>query len=363
MDPEVPARERVDSAAEGMEGAAAALLHACPRGRRPAPSRGRGGRGAGDRRDAAPPEEAQRHHDGALPTGRSAPRTPRRRIGRGPGDRRRRQRPGRPAAAVGRGRARPAARGVAERGGRGAGGRGAGTSRRRGRRGRIRSEAEAAAAAAARASPGRGDPARDRGRSTRRPLSIAQATPMPRPGCARPRAGVDELREAAEQEAGPAPGRRREGGRGRTGRGGGRRTPGAGRRRRAAVPGPRRGGGRAGRAAEQTAWAKGTVDAVLYTAAVEAQAIRRAGHADAAGYLRNARRRIQSVLARLTDRLRAEVAEADREAGELQEAAAPRSLPPSRKRPSAGPGRGRGAGHARSRRGRRGRPDRARRAP
>jgi hypothetical protein len=76
------------------------------------------------------------------------------------------------------------------------------------------------------------------------------------------------------------------------------------------------------RAADQTACANTTVEALLATAGDEADAIRAAGHADARAHLSRTRRRVQTVLGRLADRLRGEVQEADRRATELGEAAA-----------------------------------------
>ncbi|MDQ3664401.1 MAG: hypothetical protein M3353_07055, partial [Actinomycetota bacterium] len=71
-------------------------------------------------------------------------------------------------------------------------------------------------------------------------------------------------------------------------------------------------------AAEQTAWTRQTMDALLATAEQEAQRIREMGHADAARHLSRTRRRVANVVGRLRMRL----AEAERQAAELGRVAA-----------------------------------------
>lgn len=70
-------------------------------------------------------------------------------------------------------------------------------------------------------------------------------------------------------------------------------------------------------AAEQTEWASTTVRAVLDGAAGEADAIRRAGHADAASHTRAVRHRLQGVIAAIAGRMALELAESRQRADDL----------------------------------------------
>ena len=75
-------------------------------------------------------------------------------------------------------------------------------------------------------------------------------------------------------------------------------------------------------AEEQTAWTQETMQALLATAEQEAERLRMAGRADGVRHLAASRRRLQAVVHRVTDRIRAEMANAEREAEELNAVAA-----------------------------------------
>lgn len=75
-------------------------------------------------------------------------------------------------------------------------------------------------------------------------------------------------------------------------------------------------------AAEQTAWATATVRSVLDGASEEADAIRRAGHADVGAHTRVVRRRLQAVIAAVEGRMALELADARQRADDLGQVAA-----------------------------------------
>ena len=83
------------------------------------------------------------------------------------------------------------------------------------------------------------------------------------------------------------------------------------------------------KAADETAWTRTTVDALLAAASAEADAIRRRGHGDAGEHLSGVRRGVQDVLHRVAGRLRAQINEAEGRAAEIEAAAAARWPPPT----------------------------------
>ena len=74
-------------------------------------------------------------------------------------------------------------------------------------------------------------------------------------------------------------------------------------------------------AAEQTEWATQTVRSVLAGAATEADAIRKAGHADVADHTRLVRRRLQGVIAAVAGRMALQLADAQQRADDITRAA------------------------------------------
>jgi hypothetical protein len=75
-------------------------------------------------------------------------------------------------------------------------------------------------------------------------------------------------------------------------------------------------------AEEQTAWTQQTMQSLLATAELEAERLRAAAREDGALHLAESRRRIQAVVHRVTDRVRAELVGTEREAQELSAVAA-----------------------------------------
>ena len=73
-------------------------------------------------------------------------------------------------------------------------------------------------------------------------------------------------------------------------------------------------------AAVQTAWTQETMQSLLDTAEQEAERLRAAGRADAGRHVAEARRQVQGVVHRMTERLRARLAEAERQAEALAQA-------------------------------------------